>query len=280
MDQLDLGWGAPEPRPGPAARSAPASAQRGLFTPGAQEPGEGASEAERPTVAAPRPTIRGQVRVERVLRDLLGPKVMVTLTENRSTMLSYAVKRGVTYVRLHALFAEAPPHVLQAVATFASGHGACPRSGWIIDHWIEAHRPVIKNPARGPRIQPRGEVHDLLAIYDRLNAEYFRGRVDARITWSQAARKRRRSTIRMGSYSEDERLIRIHPALDQPFVPEFFVASVVFHEMLHQLHGASEGADGSRRVHTPAFRRDEAKFRDYARARAWEARNIRRLLRY
>lgn len=251
-----------------------------------------ANDAPEPAVgmALPKATIRGQVRVETVLRQLIGPKVLVTLTENRSTMISYSVKKGVLYLRMHALFAEAPDHVLGAVARFVAAKRPCQKSAWLIDRWIEAHRALIKAPARAAVVQPRGEVHDLQKIYDEINAAYFRGTIDARITWSTAGRKKKtkgrakkkkpRSSMRMGSYLEDERLIRIHPALDQSFVPEYFVASVVFHEMLHQLHGAHEAEDGTRRVHTPAFRRDEAKFHAFEKARAWESANILKLLSY
>lgn len=226
-----------------------------------------------------RATISGQTKVETFLRTLLGPRLMVKLTENRSTMISFSKKRDVIYLRLHALFSDAPPHVLGAVAQFVADKPS-PKSSWLIDSWIEAHRPFVRRPERGPRIHPRGEVHDLVKMYTELNQAYFENRVKARITWSQAARKQRRTTIRMGSYCDDEKLIRIHPALDQAFVPEYFVASVVFHEMLHQLHGAHLASDGSRRVHTPAFRKDEKKFREYELARAWEAKHIRKLLNY
>jgi hypothetical protein len=86
--------------------------------------------------------------------------------------------------------------------------------------------------------------------------------------------------MRLGSYNESENVIRMHPALDQAFVPRYFVASVVFHEMLHEMHGAEEISEGRRAVHTPAFLADEQRFRDYARARAWENKHIKRLLRY
>ncbi len=226
------------------------------------------------------PITRGQARIEQLLRQLLGPRVMVQLTQNRSTMISYSVKRGVRYVRLHALFAQAPDHILGAVARFVSTKQPDPKTVWLIDQWIEIHRPYVKRQGRKPRVLPKGEVHDLQDIFDGLNQQYFSGRVQSRITWSTAARKQKRMSIRMGSYSEHEQLIRIHPALDQTFVPEFFVASVVFHEMLHELHGVAETADGTRRVHTPAFRQDEARFEAYAKARAWEAKHLRRLLRY
>lgn len=300
LRQLDLGMGATQPTPRPRAQrrgSPSAVAQLALFegpqpvdpvaelsdqlADAANEDAEADLETSRPSPSRlPRATIRGQVRVEAFLRGLLGPRVLVRLTENRSTMISFSTKKGVTYVRLHAIFSEAPEHVLGAVARFVAEKRPGPKTAWLIDQWIEAHRHLVKRPERAPRVLPRGEVHDLQAIYDELNPAYFRDRVDARITWSVAAKKQKRSSIRLGSYLEDEKLIRIHPALDQSFVPEFFVASVVFHEMLHQLHGAHEALDGTRRVHTPAFRRDEAKFAEFRRARQWEAENLHRLLRY
>ena len=45
----------------------------------------------------------------------------------------------------------------------------------------------------------------------------------------------------MGSYSADSKVIRIHPALDQPLVPRFFVEWIVFHEMLHHVYRARRG---------------------------------------
>ncbi|MEL6186203.1 MAG: hypothetical protein AAFU79_16375 [Myxococcota bacterium] len=292
MRQLDLIGSGEPPRSSqarPPVRTAP-EVQLGLFR-DSPDPADaraevaaevivGSDEPSPPAASEAKITIKKQVRVEAFLRSLIGPKVMVQLTENRSTMVSYSRKKGVLYVRLHAIFGDAPDHVLGAVGCYVTENRPGPKVGWMIDQWIEAHRHLVKKEGRGLRILPRGEVHDLKLIYDRLNTEYFRDRVKSRITWSVAAKKQRRSSIRMGSYSEDEQLIRIHPALDQAFVPEYFVASQVFHEMLHELHGAHEAADGTRRVHTPAFRKDEAKFRDFQKARAWEAQNLPRLLRY
>ena len=270
MHQLDLGLG-PGERPAPReVRSGPPMA--------ADEPSPVLREPPRPK-QRPRLSVPGQVRVENFLRRVLGPKILVALTDNRTTMISYSVRRGVTYLRLHAIFADAPEPVLTAIARFVKAPRPGPETEHIIDQWIETHRHLVRRSDRSVRMLPRGEVHNLQKILSRLNLEYFDGCVTARITWSVAARGRKRASIRMGSYSPDEGLIRIHPALDQDYVPEYFVASVVFHEMLHELHGASP-EDGHRRVHTPAFRRDEARFRDYGRARTWETRNLHRLLRY
>jgi hypothetical protein len=174
--------------------------------------------------AAVEPSIRGQVRVERVLRQHLGPKVIVALTDNRSTMISFKERRGVLYVRLHAIFADADSDLLASVGSFVRGR-ASKRQARMIDEWIEANRHLIKRPREDdPPLLPVGECYDLQAIYDELNTTYFEEKIVARITWTRALRNQKRTTIRMGSYCDEQKLIRIHPALDQPFVPEYFVA--------------------------------------------------------
>jgi hypothetical protein len=124
-----------------------------------------------------------------------------------------------------------------------------------------------------------GRHHDLQLIYDRLNAQMFGGELEARITWGPgAAAGRRRRSIKMGSFAVEDRVIRIHPALDQESVPEFFVSWIVFHEMLHGKHEVRR-TNGRRRFHTHEFLTEERTFPDYARACAWEKAHLDRLLR-
>lgn len=81
----------------------------------------------------------------------------------------------------------------------------------------------------------------------------------------------------MGVYDHLTRTIRIHPSLDRPEVPLFFVEYIVFHEMLHQ---AVPGKDtGSRKQHHgPEFRARERRYPEYARALTWEKENLNLLL--
>jgi hypothetical protein len=227
-------------------------------------------------------TVNGHERIESLLRGILGPRVLVSLTSNRSTMISYKRRRGVLYVRIHSIFADAPPAVLSAVATFVADTDPSPRECKLIDDYIEIHRLNIRR-AHGDKdivVQPIGEVHDLREIFVRLNSGYFKGEIEAAITWSRAARNQRRSSIRMGSYSDEQKLIRIHPALDQAFVPVYFVESVVFHEMLHETHGVRENDEGRRCVHSQEFLADERKYPLYGESRRWERKNLNKLLRY
>ena len=112
---------------------------------------------------------------------------------------------------------------------------------------------------------------------DRLNREHFDGRIGARIGWGAARSGRRRRSVKTGVYLHDARIIRIHRTLDRPEVPGFYVAAVVFHEMLHQAIPARE-VGGRRLVHGREFRRREQAYPDHDRAKAWEERNLGLLL--
>jgi hypothetical protein len=230
-------------------------------------------------VSAPPSTAGRHAYVEAVLRQALGPKVVVQLTDNRSTMISVRHRRGVRYVRLHRGFGAAPRGVLEAVAGYVAGR-LTPRRAVLIDRFIDGILPP-RRPRAPVEVAPDGDVHDLRAIRDAVNTAFFEGQIRADITWSRARRsRRRRSSIRLGSYCDELRLIRVHPALDQAFVPEFFVASVVHHEMLHEKYGLERAPDGRRIIHSEAFRAEERRHPDYFRARAWERRHIGRLLEF
>src|SRR4030095_5647997 len=112
------------------------------------------------------------------------------------------------------------------------------------------------------------------------NARYFENRIEASITWGQrTGRPRRRNSIKMGSYSVEDRLLRIHRSLDRAFVPRFFVACIVFHEMLHQIHDIRV-KNGRREFHSKEFLADEAQFEQNDEARRLERRHLDAMLTY
>ena len=124
----------------------------------------------------------------------------------------------------------------------------------------------------------QGDAHDLLSLFHRINEKYFGGAVDALITWGRKSGKKPRRSIKLGSYSAVERLIRIHPNLDKPWVPRYFISYIVYHEMLHHVIPGSQGS-GKKMLHPPVFREREQMFRDFERALAWEKAHVSRLLR-
>lgn len=225
-----------------------------------------------------------RVAAARVLADgistFLTERVRLTVHDNRSTMVSFRRKPGEIHYRVHHMFLGAPDEVVRALAHFAApprAGGQRRAAGARIDAYVRAHRERIGAP-RVERLEPRGRIHDLEAIFERLNATWFDGAIDARIGWGAArGAGRRRRSIKTGVYVQDARVIRIHPVLDRPSVPEFYVAAVVFHEMLHQAVPARE-VNGRRVVHGPDFRRRERAYPDHERARRWEAANLGLLL--
>jgi hypothetical protein len=204
--------------------------------------------------------------------------VRLSVTDNRSTMVSFRRGPSTLTVRVHHMFLDAPDAVVRALADYA---GRSSRSaGPVLDEYIRGMQPRIRQVRRAQEgvLEPRGRCFDLQEMFERLNARFFQGGIQARIGWGRLPPRRRRKSIRLGVYDHQTREIRIHPALDRPEVPAFFVEFIVFHEMLHQLFPSS-GRSG-RRVHHPrAFRDRERAFPLYAAALRWERENLRVLLR-
>jgi hypothetical protein len=191
------------------------------------------------------------------------------------------VRRGPTsYVlRLHRMFADADGSLVEAIARYVVANDA--DASAVIGAFIAKNQHTIpKQPQRKRRVvlRPEGRVHDLRAMFERLNDEYFAGALKAEITWGTAPRRSHaRRSIKMGSFAVEDRLIRIHPVLDDSAVPAYFVAWIVFHEMLHGKFEVVRKGD-RRCFHSKEFLAEERTFREYERASAWERANMDRLL--
>ncbi|HVZ73738.1 MAG TPA: hypothetical protein VHJ20_15270 [Polyangia bacterium] len=209
-----------------------------------------------------------------------GKTLELALTDNHYSMISVRRKADGYRLRLHRMFVGAEPRVVRALARYVVHNDR--RASALLGEFIEAHQHVIRQQPRRPRalkLRAAGRHHDLAAIYARLDAAHFGGALAARITWGPATTGgRARRSIKMGSFAVEDRLIRIHPTLDRADVPEFFVAWIVFHEMLHGKHEIRRES-GRRRFHPPAFLAEERAYPDFERARAWEKANLDRLLR-
>ena len=219
----------------------------------------------------------------RIRAHLSRGRVQVTLTDNRYTMISVRriAKEARYEVRLHHMFAAADPVITRALARYIADHD--PDASRVLGDFIDVNSAHVRGRARrapATVIFTAGEHHDLRQIFDDLNTRYFENRIDASITWgARTGRPRRRNSIKMGSYSVEDRLIRIHRSLDRAFVPQFFVAWIVFHEMLHQVHDIRV-KNGRREFHSKEFLADEAQFEHYDEARLWERRHLDAILTY
>ncbi|HKU41819.1 MAG TPA: hypothetical protein VJR89_26865, partial [Polyangiales bacterium] len=217
-------------------------------------------------------------QLEAMLRSAFSAPVRVTLTDNRRTMISLERRPQLLHVRLHHMFAAADGQTLHALGAYLA---TADRSAAVhIGRYIEQHRTSIRSrTTRAVQLSAVGLHHNLLEIYSAVNAEYFASGVEAKISWSRDVplRRRRARSIKLGSYTARDKLIRVHPALDADFVPRFFVEYIVYHEMLHQV--LPPRRSGKRRsLHGAEFLERERAFAHYDAALAWERDNLNRLL--
>ncbi len=212
-----------------------------------------------------------RVALQAALEAGSGMRVALSVTDNTSTMMSIKYDRSRTAARLrvHRMFLSAPPDVVRALAAWVRSPRA-EESGALLNSFIKSNGHRIRGRTGAVRTVTRGQHFDLSAIFDDVNQAHFQGAVTAAITWGRMPEWRRRRSMRFGSYYPREDLIRIHPFLDQAFVPLYFVRYIVFHEMLHAFLGIEELPSGRQRIHTAAFKKIERAYPGYDRAVAWQ----------
>ena len=118
---------------------------------------------------------------------------------------------------------------------------------------------------------------DINAIFDRLNGEYFNGKIKATVKWGRDVKTKNKSGFRYGSYDENKKLIRVHPRLKQEFVPLHVLELTIYHEMCHQF-APSYKKNGSWQSHHPEFKKKEKEYKNFKEARNWEKNNWHKLL--
>ncbi len=130
---------------------------------------------------------------------------------------------------------------------------------------------------KGKSHSAQGRIYDLKKIFRRLNGLYFNGEVKARIEWGKSRGQKSRRSREFGSYYYQEKLIRIHPVLDQAWVPLYVIEAVMHHEMCHQIC-PDEVKNGRRMVHTAHFRRKEREYYHFHEAEKWMHKNLKKLM--
>lgn len=114
---------------------------------------------------------------------------------------------------------------------------------------------------------------DLRTAFEALNLAYFDGALHGvELGWMRGS-KGPRSTVIFGWCYYEENRILINPLLRLPWVPFFYSARWIFHEMLHITHPPVNNV-----VHHPAFLKAERRYLHLAQANTWEAKNLDRLL--
>jgi len=119
----------------------------------------------------------------------------------------------------------------------------------------------------GPAQRGRGIHHDLGVSFNRVNAEYFRGRLQRpKLVWGESFTMRK-----FGHYDSIRDTVMVSSSLDRRDVPPFAVDFVIYHELLHRSMGVAY-TNGRRASHTPDFKRQEKAFKLFAQAEAVLAR--------
>ena len=109
----------------------------------------------------------------------------------------------------------------------------------------------------------------LESLADEVHRTYFFKYPPLPVFWGQQISRKKRRSIRLGSYNHHTTEIRIHPLLNAPNVPAFFIQSVIYHEYLHHVLGPH---------HNRRFHQHERQFRYHREAQEWIRRNLFHLL--
>ena len=216
-------------------------------------PRRGAPTAPRPHLAddtrpapAHEPARAVTAALMRKLRSFgLHPSVRLTLTTNRSVMVSF---RGGT-LRLHRGFADAPDDVLRAVVVFMQGRGVARRAAKRV---LLAHRIPREDhaPPRRERMHPDDAplAARLAKEHARLNDERFGGTLRP-----LTLRVSRRMKSRLGHYAPASSAAGAEIVISRRHIrrhgwPE--ALETLLHEMVHQWQDES----GSPVDHGAGFR--------------------------
>ena len=216
--------------------------------------------------------------LRRHLEACLGRPVSLVLTDNSASMLSGRIKDGVMLVRLHRMFLDADSAVIDEIVSMLRH-----RKGkmTLFRSFVRDNRDrLCKKAPQKISVKTTGRYYDLRELFDEINAEYFDGAIDAIITWGSKCSRYAVKRRTLGSYSGSTNIVRINPVLDKKTVTRYFVAFVVYHEMLHasiivsdKVSSATSGNGRRRIVHSREFKKRERLFRDYQKAIAWEKRS-------
>lgn len=184
---------------------------------------------------------------------------------------SIRLRHDAARVRLSDLLRDAPLDVTEATAAILLSRLYRRRlpQGFeeVYKRYSQAHatrqklHAVRKTRARRKIRDAQGAHYNLANLFDTLNEKYFRGTLPKpKIGWST-----RRWRSQLGIFDPALDQICINRSLDRPQVPEYVVAYVLYHEMLHRKHPIKL-ARCRLEAHSRKFRAEEREFNDYGRA--------------
>lgn len=208
--------------------------------------------------------------LQRELSSVSGRHVLLMLTDNTSTMLTARQQGGVVELRAHRMFLDAPDEVISALGRWLGGKRI---KRDLVQEFIDANEHQVAQRARetrAPVIRTSGRHHNLLELRDYLNRTYLNNRSKAPVTWGRKVTRKKVRSVRLGCYDPLRQTITISRRLDRADIPKYMVEYVLFHEMLHEVLGIGERADGRRDIHGKTFKLMEKTYPNYEKARTFE----------
>lgn len=186
---------------------------------------------------------------------------------NMARLYRYKSNTSGTLLQIHEGFIAADDQVLTAVVQVAL-LGKSPATSQIIRTFSlseEFSEVLLEMELVVECITetPQGQAHDLNDIFAVVNRKYFASQMpQPRLTWNQVLTRRK-----FGHYDPARDRVVISRTLDNRKVPQYVVEFIMYHELLHKQYGHQWGKS-QLLVHTPEFRQDERKFKQYEQASA------------
>lgn len=203
------------------------------------------------------------------IEDLSGVKLKLKINDNRSTMLSVRWEPDCTKVSLHRMFLQAPQNVMQSLACYIrQEHKIISRD---IKAFIEDGLKKLdySHMIDKSKLHTQGRIYNLKDIYDEINDEYFKSKLQLTITWFGKPSQKTKSRLTFGLYHDQLKLIKINRILDSLKVPDYVISYVIFHEMLHHVCPSYVDEKGMHRVHNQEFKTKEKRFKYFDLAQNW-----------
>jgi hypothetical protein len=216
--------------------------------------------------------------LQKNLSRLARKPVYLTITDNTHSMIHIRRSNNGYKVRLHHMFLEADTEVLNSLARFVKSRNR--KAPSLLRNFVAANSNKIRQTPRKARrtvLRSKGRFFDLKALFDQVNREYFENKIDCPITWGARKRVWKQNSIKLASYSDRTKTIRVNTALDKRYVPKYVLKGIIHHEMLHHYLGV-EIRNGRKIVHSKTFRQLESRYRHHHKLQAWKERNLHRLL--
>ena len=148
------------------------------------------------------------------------------------------VKKNIfkTYIFIHPVFLKGDKNIVQDLIHFIlqKNRSRLLESKKRLSHFYEQNYTP-----KSVRLNHDFHFQDMKTFFENIiiSIEPLFTQIDfqnLKITWGKRSKKPRK-TIRFGSYDNKRLLVRLNPQLDRPDVPEFFIKSIIYHEVTHYI---------------------------------------------